>query len=71
MTKILKLYELKSIDDINNILKDFENLEVCNCLANNNDFQKVKTTFSPDKCIESFGRFRHTHCKRIITNEIG
>jgi len=70
MTNILRTYELKSIQDFNRILISFENLKVCNHSANNNEFQKVKTTFSPDKCIESFGSFCHAYCTKIASNKI-
>lgn len=70
MTKNVSSYESKSIDNINHILNVFENLKVCNGLTNN-DYHKVKNTFSPDKCVESFGRFRHAQCNKIVSNEIG
>lgn len=71
MSNVLSTYELNSIHNFNLILNAFEKLKVCHGLANNNEFQKVKTTFNPDKYIESFGHFRHAHCSKIVSNDIG
>jgi len=70
MTNILSICELKTVEDLENMLSIFENLKVCPGLINKRDFQKVKSTFNPDQYIETLERFRHSQCTKIASNEL-
>lgn len=65
MTNILSIYELKTVRDLENMLSTFENLKVCPGLTNKRNFQKVKSTFSPDQYIETLDLFWHVQCTKI------
>jgi len=58
MPKILNTIVPKYVDDVNYILNIFDKLKVCHGLPNNNGYDMIKTTFGPNKSLESFGRIR-------------
>lgn len=41
MTNILSINELKTVEDLENMLSTFENLKVCPGLTNKGDFKKL------------------------------
>jgi len=69
MSKILNTSLPKYVDDINYILNTFDKLKVCHGLPNNNEYDMIKTTFGPNKSVESFRRIRHANCAKIISEE--
>lgn len=69
MSKILNTIVPKYVDDVNYILNTFDKWKVCHGLPNNNGYDMIKTTFGPNKSLESFGRIRHANCAKIISEE--
>jgi len=70
MTNILSIHELETVEDLEKMLIAFENLKVCPGLTNKRDFQKVKSTFSPDRYFETHERVRHAQCTKIASDKI-
>lgn len=69
MSKILNTIVPKYVDDINYILNTFDKLKVCQGLPNNNGYDLIKTTFGPNKFVESFGHIQHANCAKTISEE--
>lgn len=61
----------KDSNDLTSIINEFDKIKVCHGYAIDNEYQLLKTTFDLNKCIESFGRFRHTNCTKIVIDEKG
>jgi len=68
-SKILNTCAPKNVYDVNYILNKFDEGKVCHGLSNNNEYNMIKTTFGPNKSVESFGRIRHANCAKIISEE--
>lgn len=71
VSNFLNTNEPKSLDDFKNILSAFDKLKVCQGLNIKNEYKILKTNFGPDELKELYGRFRHTNCTKIISEEIG
>ncbi|VVC42399.1 Zinc finger, C2CH-type [Cinara cedri] len=71
MANMFKINELKDLYDISSLINEFDKIKVCYGYIINDEYQLLKSNFDSIKCVESYGRFRHANCTKIIIDEKG